>query len=636
MSLAEKYINGLKEAHLQYGCKKTWKHFEKIKRGAKDKHIRKIKKLFPSVPDSLLQLLAYADGTYHRKYKGEKINLYFLGSDVEEYPYYLCSCKQIIESKDIATKGLSDYIDRAYEEDEVEVDEKIINSSAGAKWLLFSECMNNGGTSKLFIDFTPSGKGTVGQVVRYLHDPDELEVIADSFDEYLEMLIEKNYDFIHKDDDDEESDEEDSDTQSETNTVYFFGTDGEIENPSATFISEILLKDKSYWKKDKVPISIRYGEDNRTILYLTKNEEHGYLFGCFAPPKYNAMHMPFDPQKEKIRVAETWIFKTTIFVYSSCFVNYEEAMNIILSYADTGKVPRLETWRNFSDVIVTLQQLVAEFSETTKTLPSVVITPKLIDTSASDNQTGVVLTPARSNMGVFGNKSSKIGGNPYLPKNFDYPCDKEGNPLKLLAQLNFDELPKLPGFPYQGILQFFVRPDNMQGYNRDNLTLQDGFRVIYHQNVSSDEFKDFPQITDEFPINEVFALTGKFELCPLSTTDYRFNEAFMPLYNKHLSTNDETAKNFDDIDYDIADEIFKELSAKGTRMGGYPLFTQTDPRARNRDLQKYDTLLFQIDTKDECFHHIFWADGAMINFFINSKNLKACDFSDVMYTWDCY
>lgn len=41
--------------------------------------------------------------------------------------------------------------------------------------------MNNGGTSKLFIDLTPSETGKKGQIVRYLHDPDELKVIADSF-----------------------------------------------------------------------------------------------------------------------------------------------------------------------------------------------------------------------------------------------------------------------------------------------------------------------------------------------------------------------------------------------------------------------------------------------------------------------
>ena len=56
--------------------------------------------------------------------------------------------------------------------------------------------MNNGGTSSLFLDFNPTSEGKVGQVVRFLHDPDSFKVIADSFDEYLQKLMNKDYDFI--------------------------------------------------------------------------------------------------------------------------------------------------------------------------------------------------------------------------------------------------------------------------------------------------------------------------------------------------------------------------------------------------------------------------------------------------------
>ena len=69
----------------------------------------------------------------------------------------------------------------------------------GIKCAGFSDCMNNGGTSKLFIDFSPSSKGVKGQVVRYLHDPDKITVIADSFDEYLQMLMDNGYNFINED-----------------------------------------------------------------------------------------------------------------------------------------------------------------------------------------------------------------------------------------------------------------------------------------------------------------------------------------------------------------------------------------------------------------------------------------------------
>lgn len=197
MNIAEKYIEELKKAYYKNGGKEYWDKFEKIKTGATEENIKKIKEEFPETPDSLIELLKIVDGTYHREYQGEKIAFYFLGSDVMGYPYYLLSSSQILENKKDGYYLFGGYIDGEYED--VEVDEKITDDSEKIKWLHFSDCMNNGGTSKLFIDFSPSEKGKKGQIVRYLHDPDEIEVIADSFDEYLEKLMEHDLDFISKD-----------------------------------------------------------------------------------------------------------------------------------------------------------------------------------------------------------------------------------------------------------------------------------------------------------------------------------------------------------------------------------------------------------------------------------------------------
>ena len=197
MNIAEKYIEKLKKAYYKNGGKEYWDKFEKIKVGATEENIQKIKEEFPETPDSLIELLKIVDGTYHREYQGEKITFYFLGSDVMGYPYYLLSSSQILENKKDGYYLFGGYIDGEYED--VEVDEKITDDSEKIKWLHFSDCMNNGGTSKLFIDFSPSEKGKKGQIVRYLHDPDEIEVIADSFDEYLEKLMEHDLDFISKD-----------------------------------------------------------------------------------------------------------------------------------------------------------------------------------------------------------------------------------------------------------------------------------------------------------------------------------------------------------------------------------------------------------------------------------------------------
>lgn len=197
MNTAEKYIQGLKSAYLRNNGKEAWSHFEKIVYGARKEDLDKLKKIYPKIPNTLLQLLECVDGTYWREYMGEELTLFFLGSDIKGYPYYLLSSEQIIENQEIAKKYYSDFIERKY--DEAEIDEKITDNADSIRWLHFSDCMNNGGTSQLFIDFCPSERGKVGQIIRFLHDPDEFKVIADSFDEYLEKIMERRYNFISKD-----------------------------------------------------------------------------------------------------------------------------------------------------------------------------------------------------------------------------------------------------------------------------------------------------------------------------------------------------------------------------------------------------------------------------------------------------
>ena len=74
-------------------------------------------------------------------------------------------------------------------------------------------------------------------------------------------------------------------------------------------------------------------------------------------------------------------------------------------------------------------------------------------------------------------------------------------------------------------------------------------------------------------------------------------------------------------------------SGQGSKLGGYPFFTQEDPRTYG-DYPTFDTLLLQIDTDDEL--DIMWGDSGVANFFIALEDLKKRNFSKVLYNWDCY
>ncbi|MFC5044840.1 SMI1/KNR4 family protein [Aquimarina hainanensis] len=196
-SIVKTYIKGLKNAYFDNKGQKDWEHFEKVISGATQENVAMLRQMYPEISDALIGLLEYVDGTYWRTYGETEITFFMLGSDVYEYPYYLLSSNEIIENKNQAQEYYADYIEERYEG--IVIDEKITNEADKMNWLHFSNCMNNGGTSQLFIDYSPSEKGKKGQVIRFLHDPDEFKVIADSFEEYLKKLMDNTYNFIHED-----------------------------------------------------------------------------------------------------------------------------------------------------------------------------------------------------------------------------------------------------------------------------------------------------------------------------------------------------------------------------------------------------------------------------------------------------
>ena len=196
--LAKAYYDGLKEAYLRESGQELWDHFSSVVQGASQEDIDSLLELYPDAPESLIELLRLVDGTYFRVYSKEQVILLALGSDMEEYPYYLLSVQQMIETKDEFGEWADYFITREYG-DGIPLDEGVCDDLDKLDWLHFSDCVNNGGTSQLFLDFSPSAKGKKGQVLRFLHDPDELVIVADSFDEYLQMLIDQDYSFINED-----------------------------------------------------------------------------------------------------------------------------------------------------------------------------------------------------------------------------------------------------------------------------------------------------------------------------------------------------------------------------------------------------------------------------------------------------
>ena len=265
----------------------------------------------------------------------------------------------------------------------------------------------------------------------------------------------------------------------------------------------------------------------------------------------------------------------------------------------------------------------------------------------------VRLKPKRGTTTVF---DSKLGGVPYFPKGLEYPTVREGysegKPLRLLAQLNLSALPKIEGFPTEGMLQFFVFPDDLYGADFDAPCDQNGFRVIYHESVTTDAASLMSE--DDIPKNDgdddIFPFEGEFLLIAETSekmgagqADFRFDQAVAEAYNELFGGDvvamwDADGKGIRQADEPLYDAIFSRSSEK-TRMGGFPFFTQDDPRRYNEGLRRHTVLLFQSDSENggsgEWDDEICWGDMGVANFFITPEALAKRDFSNVLYTWDC-
>lgn len=238
---------------------------------------------------------------------------------------------------------------------------------------------------------------------------------------------------------------------------------------------------------------------------------------------------------------------------------------------------------------------------------------------------------------------SKVMGLPYIPKGAQIPQTANGDKMMMIAQINCDDLQGLADFPEKGILQFFVLndEDGLLGLDFDNQTVQDSFRVIYHEKIE--------EFYDENELKSIY-------------NPYNFEESYITNDNESYKMNFELTsekERFEDMFYHIFTKICKEKGLKQTQedwlyrkllnfmqysenyysqCDGFAFFTQDDPREYNEEYKKFDTVLFQLNSEfDENTRNwkVCIGDAGVINFFINRENLKNKDFSEILYNWDC-
>lgn len=221
---------------------------------------------------------------------------------------------------------------------------------------------------------------------------------------------------------------------------------------------------------------------------------------------------------------------------------------------------------------------------------------------------------------------NKIGGNPYLPVNEEYPLDKNGNPMLLLLQINLKDI-ELDGYPKDGILEIFI--DQECSWPCD-------YKVKYF--IDNQEYKnDFPELKSE---NKFLKGSYKIKLSKIvdymNISDFRYYDVYKEIISIVYGVNaDEYDVGFDEYKHNYSKKFDTKHSSSGSSIciGGYAAFNQEDPRSYNDMTDKTECILKFDSLYDP--KKIYMGDGGILFALISKEEIKNKKFEETFVDWDC-
>ena len=254
---------------------------------------------------------------------------------------------------------------------------------------------------------------------------------------------------------------------------------------------------------------------------------------------------------------------------------------------------------------------------------------------------------------------SKIGGKPYLPKDFIWPY-YQGLPLSFLAQINLEEVNSLDKdklLPSKGMLYFFYELETEEwGYELKNKGCA---KVFYYEDTSNFELIDFPKDMKDYCQVPEFKVTFKANISYPSYEDfdilnedekilekYRMSEnlkdfennlfyEYSNFYNEHIESLESYTKllGYPDV---IQNSMEEECAAvtRGFNMGGigYPKKYKEEIKKASKDW----ILLFQMDTLETSDYELMFGDSGHIYFWIKKEDLANRNFENIWLILQCF
>lgn len=251
--------------------------------------------------------------------------------------------------------------------------------------------------------------------------------------------------------------------------------------------------------------------------------------------------------------------------------------------------------------------------------------------------------------------SSRIGGNPCVPKDFEWPVFSTkvrgkdiSCPLAFLAQINLEEVASLDSeqmLPSKGMLLFFYEVETM----RDGLDPAEKgcARVFYFDDVASlvprelpDDIPDagrVPQIAISFAARSGLPAWEEYSLHDSREFD---NELYNSVrveytgYDSHVSGGDFKLLGFADVIQDAMQRGCELVSAGFDLCNGPVKLTAEQEREVEQGSKDW-ILLFQMGTIASDDYELMFGDMGRIYFFIRRQDLAARHFDRAIMMMQC-
>lgn len=224
---------------------------------------------------------------------------------------------------------------------------------------------------------------------------------------------------------------------------------------------------------------------------------------------------------------------------------------------------------------------------------------------------------------------SYVGGHPFLPAGAQWPLGANGQVMHFVAQVNFAEVPPLPGFPASGLLQMFVEADDTWGLTFDDTMGVVGFHCRWH---TAADLRQPSTATSSSPIPVPL---DAYSPVADSTTPRRIEftpTRMLPQGWEHLDT--DAARH--PRGFEVLAELWEEeegladatLDGWDVQVGGWPSFVQAPPPV---PADRASHLILAFGSNDL----MMWGDVGTAHLFGDPSALAQGDLSGLWWEWAC-